>query len=64
MCEIRPDNLPSRRVVERCGFVRDAEQKHWRLNYYDKPLEEYYLYRESFLQNTYKGGLVHLDKCN
>lgn len=46
MCQIRRDNLPSRRVAEKCGFVQDPDQKEWALNYYHKPLDDFYLYDE------------------
>lgn len=48
MLEIRPDNAASRAVARHCGFVQNANQKEWRLNLYDKPLDEFILTRESF----------------
>jgi len=42
-CEIRPDNIPSRGVARKCGFVQNPHQKFWRINYYGKPLDEFFL---------------------
>lgn len=47
MCEIRPDNIPSRRVAAKCGFLQDPCQRHWRLNLYGKPLDEFFLERRA-----------------
>ncbi|MCQ2145995.1 MAG: GNAT family N-acetyltransferase [Bacteroidales bacterium] len=47
-CEIRPDNLPSRAVAKKCGFVQNPDQTRWRLNIYDKPLDEFFLYNEVY----------------
>lgn len=46
MLEIRPDNIPSRGVAAKCGFVQNAAQREWRLNHYGKPLDEFFLYTE------------------
>lgn len=45
MCEIRKDNIPSRGVALKCGFVQNAYQNRWRLNHYGKPLDEFFLDR-------------------
>lgn len=46
VCEIRKDNIPSRRVALKCGFMQNPYQRHWRINYYGKPLDEFILDRE------------------
>ena len=43
--EIRKDNLPSRKVASKCGFVQDPEQTRWQINYYGKPLDRFILAR-------------------
>lgn len=43
MCKIRPDNIPSRGVAIKCGFVQNPCQTHWELNHYGKPLDEFIL---------------------
>ena len=45
MVEIRADNLQSLAVAQKCGFVKNTDQITFRLNFYQKPLEEYFLYR-------------------
>lgn len=46
MLKIRKDNIPSRAVARKCGFIQNAQQTRWRLNLYGKPLDEFILEKE------------------
>ena len=43
ICEIRKDNIPSRGLATKCGFVQNPDQMKWETNFYGKELDEFIL---------------------